>query len=152
MQRLQPEIRKELYEESSGPGQSVVRSQSYVGAGMRRVESRFIQLESDHSDDNARRFSEDNGRTWSAWEGFQNALYRMQGADELATSNMVPAFSRSFNPVHGHLVGVYQHTVFVNGHREAFRSSGAKARRDSSTMRSCTFPTTMARRGTPRSS
>ena len=118
---MKPGIRKELYEESSGPGQSVVRSQSYVGAGMRRVESRFIQLESDHSDDNARRSSEDNGRTWSEWEGFQNALYRMQGADELATSNMVPAFSRSFNPIHGHLVGVYQHTVFVNGHREAFR-------------------------------
>ena len=120
-EEMKPEIRKELYEESSGPGQSVVRSQSYVGAGMRRVESRFIQLESDHSDDNARRSSEDNGRTWSEWEGFQNALYRMQGADELATSNMVPAFSRSFNPIHGHLVGVYQHTVFVNGHREAFR-------------------------------
>ena len=103
---MHPEIRKELYEESPGPGQSVVRAQSYVGAGMRRVESRFIQRESDHSDDNTRRFSEDNGRTWSDWEGFQSSLYRMQGADELATSNTVPGFSRSHNPVHDHLVGV----------------------------------------------
>ena len=119
---MHPEIRKELYEESPGPGQSVVRAQSYVGAGMRRVESRFIQRESDHSDDNTRRFSEDNGRTWSDWEGFQSSLYRMQGADELATSNTVPGFSRSHNPVHDHLVGVYQHTIFVSGHREAFRA------------------------------
>ena len=81
---MKPEIRKDLYEESPGFGQSVVRAQSYVGTGVRRVESRFIQRESDHSDANARRFSEDNGRTWSDWEGFTAPSTSSRGVNEPA--------------------------------------------------------------------
>ncbi|MDF2911136.1 MAG: hypothetical protein K0Q56_2017, partial [Sporolactobacillus laevolacticus] len=62
-------VRKELYVESPDKKTTDQRSQRYVDStGLRRVEHKSLQGESDWSNAAFERFSDDNGRTWGEWQ------------------------------------------------------------------------------------
>lgn len=63
------EVTRELYALSPQPGQTPNVNVAYAGPdGLRRVESRSMEVSNDWSDHLQERFSEDNGRTWGEWQ------------------------------------------------------------------------------------
>lgn len=61
-------VKKELYVPSPGPRVGVSVTVCYKGNGMTREEMRYIIRTSDWAEKPRRRYSHDNGRSWSEWE------------------------------------------------------------------------------------
>ncbi len=61
------EVRREVYAESPGPGVAAIVSVSYLGPALRRREVHAHEAKSDLGEKFRVRYSEDNGRTWSAF-------------------------------------------------------------------------------------
>ena len=60
MEMTEIKITREVIEKAPGPSKCVSRNQSYVGKGLRRVESRSVTDESDYANEIYVRYSEDN--------------------------------------------------------------------------------------------
>lgn len=62
------EVTREVYLKSPGPGVAAVVGVQYLGPGLRRREIHAHEAKSDLGEKFRVRYSEDNGRTWSAFE------------------------------------------------------------------------------------
>ncbi len=61
-------IRKELYKKHPKPGAAALVSVQYVGPKLEREEIHALEIRDDVPSEPQRRFSKDNGRTWSPFE------------------------------------------------------------------------------------
>jgi len=112
-------VTKELYAPAPDERTSEGRSQCYVnGADMRRVEHRSLQRESDWSNADFERYSDDNGRTWGAWQDIHQQTCEVKGDDEVNTYYGV----ETYNPRYGHFVSVGMRRVFFGGHTKAYEA------------------------------
>jgi len=110
-------VRKELYAQAPDERTSDRRRQQYVnGAGLRRVEHRSLQRESDWSNDSFERYSDDNGRTWGEWRNVRSRSCETRGEDEMVTDYGIEAF----NARHGHFVSAGYRRIFFEGHTKAY--------------------------------
>jgi len=94
-------------------------SRRYVDReGLRLCETRSFQTKSDFIDMTQRRFSEDNGRTWSEWETVDRVTddSRNQGVHQL-THIGGPSV---WNPVHRHTVSFSGNRVWEGGREAAY--------------------------------
>ena len=62
------EVKREVYVQSPGPGVAAIVGVNYMGPGLRRREIHAHEAKSDLGEKFRLRYSEDNGRTWSAFE------------------------------------------------------------------------------------
>ncbi len=112
-------IRRELYVSAPDENTADSRVQNYTnGAGLRRVEHRFLAREGDWANEIYERFSDDNGRTWGPWQDVFKDSYEQQGDDEI----MFHIGGEAYNPRHGHFVSVAMRRVFFGGHTKAYES------------------------------
>jgi len=81
--------------------------------GLRMVETMAAMSKSDFIDTVVKRFSEDNGRTWSEWEKVEskNDDSRNQGIHQLTNINGPSAW----NPVHRHTVSFESFRIWKDG-------------------------------------
>ena len=119
-------ISRELYEETPGPNKCVSRTQTYADKGLRRVEYRSVTSESDFTNEDYVRISEDNGRTWSEWEDVHAAGHRTRDGMEMLWS--VPT-AGLYSPAHDHYVAMNMQRLFLEEHDEAYRKFWREARR-----------------------
>lgn len=61
-------VKKELYVPSPEPRTGITLSMCYRGSGLDREETRYVIKSSDWVEKPRRRFSPDNGRSWTDWE------------------------------------------------------------------------------------
>ncbi len=123
---LSVRITKEIIEHSPGPNKSVSRRQRYTGNGLKRIDIRSITSESDYSNESYRRFSDDNGVTWSDWEDVHTGEYIVKGQDEISVGK--PSYG-IYNPVHNHYVSINMQRIFDGGHKNAYRLYWQEAKR-----------------------
>lgn len=117
-------VRKELYVKAPDQHTSEGRSQQYVHhSGLKRVEYRHLQKESDFKSGTFERFSDDNGKTWGEWKDVYGRSYETKGEDEILTSYNTEVW----NPVHGHYVSVGFQRIFFGGHTIAYKRFWSKA-------------------------
>jgi len=62
------QVKKERYKEHPKPGAAALVSVFYVGPKLERMEIHALEIRDDVPSEPLRRFSKDNGRTWSGWE------------------------------------------------------------------------------------
>jgi len=62
------QIKKELYKKHPQPGAAALVSVFYTGPKLERMEIHALEIRDDVPSEPRRRFSKDNGRTWSAFE------------------------------------------------------------------------------------
>lgn len=63
------DVKRELYLAATEAGKSPIVFMSYTDPqGLRRKESRSVEVSNDWADNHRERFSDDNGRTWGAWQ------------------------------------------------------------------------------------
>ncbi len=118
-------ITREVYEKAPGPSKCVSRRQSYVGKGLKRVESRSVTSESDYANEIYVRYSEDNGKTWTEWVDVYREAYRARGGMELLWSKPE---SGVYNPVHDHYVALNMQRLFFKNHHESYRKFWGEAK------------------------
>ena len=112
-------VRKELYAPAPDEHTSERRSQCYVnGIGLRRVEHRSLQRESDWSNADYERYSDDNGRTWGDWQDVHQQHTEVKGEDEVNTYQG----AETYNPRYGHFVALGMRRVFLGGHARAYQA------------------------------
>jgi hypothetical protein len=68
------QIKKELYKQHPKPGAAALTSVFYVGPKLERMEIHASEIRDDVPSDPMRRFSKDNGRTWSPFESLPPTL------------------------------------------------------------------------------
>lgn len=112
-------VRRERYAEAPDNKTTDRRTQRYVnGSGLRRVEHRILQRESDWRNAVYERFSDDNGRTWGDWQDVYAQGHETKGDDEI----VVHPGKEAYNPVHGHFVSVGMRRIFFGGHHKAYQA------------------------------
>ncbi|MHB0934978.1 MAG: hypothetical protein ACYDCO_05555 [Armatimonadota bacterium] len=112
-------VRKELYAPAPDEHTSERRSQRYAnGVGLRRIEHRSLQRESDWSNADYERYSDDNGRTWSAWQDVHQQHTEVKGEDEVNTYTG----AETFNLRYGHFVALGMRRIFLSGHTRAYKA------------------------------
>ena len=110
-------VQQELYAKAPDERTAEIRSQRYVnGTGLKRVEHRSLQRESDWSNADFERFSEDNGRTWGEWQDVHARSFETRGGDEINTYDG----AETYNPRLGHFVSLGMRRVFFDGHTKAY--------------------------------
>ncbi len=103
-------IDKEVYVPSPEPRVGTSVSMCYIGSGLRRQENRSLVRSSDWSDTHKMRYSDDNGRTWSAWEPVpdrhrvQGEYTRSGGPSQGGTGQLDPVSGRLVKPVFERIV------------------------------------------------
>jgi len=85
--------------------------------GLRMVEHMSTMSKSDFNDTTVRRFSEDNGRTWSDWEQVEDVSddSRNQGVHQLTHTGGASVW----NPVHRHTVSFRGNRIWKDGSEAA---------------------------------
>jgi hypothetical protein len=96
------QIDKQLYIPSPEPRVGTSVSMGYIGTGLRRQETRAQVRTSDWSDTHRRRFSDDNGRTWSDWEPVDQA--RTTQGDFTRSGGPSTGGTGPYDPVSGMLI------------------------------------------------
>lgn len=117
-------ITKEIVEKSPGPNKSVARSLAYIGKGLQLADYRSVTSESDFSNENYKRVSPDNGRTWSDWKDIHKEGYITKGSDEIMTA---AGRKQIYNPVHDHFIALSMQRIFDGGHHNAYHLFWQKA-------------------------
>ncbi|HOV21460.1 MAG TPA: sialidase family protein [bacterium] len=111
-------IRRELYVKAQDKNMCEWRSQKYVnGEGLKRVEIRSLEGESDWSSGLFERYSDDNGRTWSQWKDIYSQGYEKKGEDEISTNYGC----ETYNPQYKHFVSLMMNRIFLGGHTQAYK-------------------------------
>lgn len=103
-------VRKELYVKAPDERTGDSRSQGYVnGTGLKRVERRSLQRDSDWSHANFERYSDDNGRTWGEWWDVHSRGCETQGdGEQLQLSNFSLLLDRETGLIELYLVKLGQ--------------------------------------------
>ena len=104
--------------ENAGDNGVVGRVRSYVKPqGLECKEKRILQYESDYTNGEYCRFSNDNGKTWTEWEESSRGEYTtMYGEDEM----LYEYTKEVWNPVHKHYVSTKLARFCLGGHRKAY--------------------------------
>jgi hypothetical protein len=103
-------VKKELYVPSPEPRVGVSVAVCYKGSGLRREETRYVIRTSDWAEKPRRRYSPDNGRSWSEWEEIDEEKmkqgdYTMEGgASQEGTGPYDPVSHRRIKPVFQRIV------------------------------------------------
>ena len=92
-------IKKEVFSPSPGPNVAAHAHRHYIGRGLRMVEVRSQTSTSDWGNTVRRRYSPDNGRTWSDWETVYQE-YPKQGELVCAESEQ----GNCYDPVAGKVI------------------------------------------------
>ena len=110
-------VRRELYVKAPDERTAESRSHRYInGTGLKRVERRSLHRESDWSNADFERYSEDNGRTWAEWRDVHGKFCETRGDDEINTYDG----GETYNPRYGHFVSLGMRRVFFGGHTKAY--------------------------------
>lgn len=110
-------VRRELYVEAPDRYTSERRSQHYKNyTGFHRVERKGLTGESDWSNANFERYSDDNGNTWGEWIDVYSRGHEIIGEDEINTDYG----KEIYNPKHGHYVSTATRRIFFGGHHKAY--------------------------------
>lgn len=113
-------VRKELYIEAPDKNMSDTRAQFYTEPyGLRRVEKRDLQGESDFANESYERFSDDNGKTWSDWKDVYGTSFEQKANGDEINWNDGCEF---YNPVHEHFVSLGMQRIFMGNHKDAYRA------------------------------
>lgn len=106
--------------ENAGDKGIIGRVRSYIKPeGLECKERKILQYESDYTNGEYCRFSNDNGKTWTEWEEKPRAGYTtMYGEDE-----MIYEYTKEvWNPVHKHYVSTKLARFCLGGHRNAYNA------------------------------
>ena len=103
-------VKKELYKKHPRPGAAALVSVSYVGSKLERMEVHALEIRDDVPSEPMRRYSTDNGRTWSEFEPLPETLSYLSGVEVWEGSG--PKF---FDPVAGVLVEMWLRQIAHNG-------------------------------------
>lgn len=110
-------VERTLYERHTQPGISVWRGMQYAGPGLEREETRSLMAKSDTPEKPKRRYSPDNGRTWSPWEELPEAVSHEQGARIYWGRG-----ATVYDPASGKTVSIWLHQTHYDGlyHNQSF--------------------------------
>lgn len=110
-------VERTLYERHPQPGISVWRGMQYAGPGLEREETRSLMAKSDTPEKPKRRYSPDNGRTWSPWEELPEVVSHEQGARLYWGRGPTV-----YDPASGKTVSIWLHQTHCNGryHNQSF--------------------------------
>jgi hypothetical protein len=104
------DVEREVYVAATEPRVATTVSVTYIGTGLRRQETHALVRSSDWADHPRRRESEDNGRTWSAWEELYEEAPAQRDCTESGGASQ--GGTGPLDPVSGHLVKpVFQRIV-----------------------------------------
>lgn len=92
-------VRKELFRQHTQPGAAAVVTQMYVGPALERIEIHAVEASVDMHTQLMRRFSRDNGRTWSTFEPVEPFAAHYAGHEFVEIGG-----AKFFDPVSGVLV------------------------------------------------
>ncbi len=110
------EVRREVYVGSPGPGVAAIVSVSYLGPGLQRREVHAREAKSDLGEKYRERYSEDNGRTWSAFRPVSLGTDSLrQGGNFMEES----AFAVNYDPVSKRTVEVIFQRIFLGDPEQA---------------------------------
>ena len=90
-------------------------------AGLRRMQSRSYEADSDFPAGSAVRYSDDNGRTWGPWEDVYAGVYSGAADGAWEILNHI-TYGKTYNPVHGHFVEVEMLRIMKGGHVAAYEA------------------------------
>ena len=107
-------VRKELYRKHTRPGSAAVVGQMYVGPGLERMEVHAIEATVDIHTDMVRRFSLDNGRTWSNFEPTEPFVVAHAGHEFVEVGG-----AKFHDPVTGVLVEAWLRQIGFNTRADA---------------------------------
>jgi len=86
--------------------------------GLERMETWSTMASSDFTGGAWKRFSKDNGRTWTEWEeetAYGKAQHQGENERQAWASDR-----KTWNPVHGHYLSLSVENIWLNGHLEAY--------------------------------
>jgi hypothetical protein len=109
-------VSRELYVESPGPGIAAVVGVTYLGPGLRRREVHAHEAKSDLGEKFRFRYSEDNGRTWSAFEPASLGTDTLKQGDNFMEES---SFAVNYDPVSKMTVDVVFQRVFLGDPQQA---------------------------------
>jgi len=103
-------VKKELYKKHHRPGAAALVSVFYVGPKVERTEIHALEIRDDVPSEPMRRYSTDNGRTWSEFEPLPETLSYPSGVEVWEGSG--PKF---YDPIAGVLVEMWLRQIAHNG-------------------------------------
>ncbi|WP_332456351.1 sialidase family protein [Petrimonas sp.] len=98
-------VQKEIYVAYTEPKKAPMVGMSYRGQGLHREETRSYMRSSDWAEGHKKRYSKDNGKTWSNWESNENEKQEMGdftqsgGESQSGTGPYDPISNRLIKPV-----------------------------------------------------
>ncbi len=108
-------VYKEILEKALGD-MSIKIQRMYLGSGLSMRELRVVQTESDFNAITEKRFSKDNGMTWSSYEPDENYFDKDGEKEILKRVNCIAP-----NPVTGHVIRSVMERVFLYEHKAAYK-------------------------------
>jgi hypothetical protein len=104
-------VKKELYRKHPKPRAAAMVSVQYVGPRLELREWQAVEIRDDVADDQAARWSLDNGRTWSAWVALApSSVAKYQGVSVWEGGG-----AAAFDPAAGVLVEMWLRQIAVGG-------------------------------------
>ncbi|MBM3235430.1 exo-alpha-sialidase [Candidatus Poribacteria bacterium] len=103
-------VKKELYKQHPKLGAAAMVSVFYVGPNLERMEIHALEIRDDVPSEPMRRYSTDNGRTWSQFEPLPPTLSYPNGVEVWEGSG--PKF---YDPIAGVLMEMWLRQIAVNG-------------------------------------
>lgn len=107
-------VRKELYRQSTRPGAAAVVGQVYIGPKLERMEVQAVEASVDIHTEMMRRWSLDNGRTWTPLEPMEPFVARYAGQDWVQVGG-----ARFHDPVSGVLIEAWLRQILVGERDDA---------------------------------
>ncbi len=91
------------------------RPQKYVDFDLGRVEMRNVTTESDFINESHKRFSSDNGKTWTSWQK-NDQHYKKRGEMEMLEYD----FAFAFSDKHKHILKLVMRRIFRYEHKKVY--------------------------------
>jgi hypothetical protein len=110
------QVTRELYVESPGPGVAAVVGVSCLGPGLRRREVHAHEAKSDLGEKYRERYSEDNGRTWSAFRPVSFGTDTLRHGENFMEES---ATAVNYDPVSKRTIEVIFQRVFLGDPQQA---------------------------------
>ena len=104
------DVKREMYVPSPGPGVASIVSMTYLGKGLRLRETRAHEAKSDLGEKYRVRFSENNGRTWSAWAPVALGTDTLRQGDTYMEES---PFAIAYDPVADRTIEVLFQRIFL---------------------------------------
>jgi hypothetical protein len=110
------DVKREIYVRSPGPGIASVVGVSYLGPGLRRREIHAHEAKSDLGEKYRERYSEDNGRTWSAFRPVSLGTDTLRQGENFMEES---AFAVTYDPVSKRTIEVIFQRIFLGDPEQA---------------------------------